>query len=125
MQSLFTYGTLMQASLVATLIGRIPSNEPATLEGYQRYRIKDAPYPAIIPGTGEVVGCVYHGLTEDELSRLDSYEGSGYERENVIVGTQQDTAPTPCLTYVLAADCRHLLSDEPWHPEDWAPHSLD
>ena len=56
----FVYGTLMADEVLRLLIHRVPRSKPATLSGYQRYRVKGQVFPAIVPckTTSKVQGMV-------------------------------------------------------------------
>jgi Gamma-glutamyl cyclotransferase, AIG2-like len=45
----FVYGTLQVPRIVKALLKREPETKPAKLQGYARYRVKDALFPAIVP----------------------------------------------------------------------------
>lgn len=65
------------------------TTRPALLPGYRRYRVKHADYPAILPYAppeeSSVLGVIVTGLTEGDVLRLDSFEGSMYEKRAVKV----------------------------------------
>ncbi|KAH7318445.1 putative disease resistance protein Aig2 [Stachybotrys elegans] len=63
---------------------------PAILDGYCRHRVKYADYPAIIPEEGHTVRGIYAtGLTDANLSKLDFFEGSEYERKTVSIRLEE------------------------------------
>jgi gamma-glutamylcyclotransferase (GGCT)/AIG2-like uncharacterized protein YtfP len=55
MTSVFVYGTLLEDRRAQGLLGRLPHHRPAKLLGYARYRVRGAPFPAIIPESGSSV----------------------------------------------------------------------
>lgn len=55
MSRVFVYGTLLEDSIARKLLGRLPRHKPARLQGYARYRVKDASFPAIIPEASATV----------------------------------------------------------------------
>jgi hypothetical protein len=60
--------------------------QPAILHGYCRRRVEHADYPGITPDAGhEVRGTYVTDLTDANMYRLDSFEGSEYERKKVTV----------------------------------------
>lgn len=66
--------------------------QPAKLHGYQRHRVREADYPAIIaaspssqPDRTSVLGTLVSGLTDGDIRRLDTYEGEEYVRKEVSV----------------------------------------
>lgn len=81
----FVYGTLMADEVVQLLIHRVPRSKPAALSGYQRYRVKEQVFPAIIPcaPTSKVQGMVLLDLSDRELKILDVYESQEYFRQTV------------------------------------------
>lgn len=59
---------------------------PAILHGYCRRRVKYADYPGITPDEDhQVFGTYATGLTDDNMFRLDVFEGGQYKRETVKV----------------------------------------
>eukprot|EP00197_Chlamydomonas_leiostraca_P012842 CAMPEP_0202861696 /NCGR_PEP_ID=MMETSP1391-20130828/3011_1 /ASSEMBLY_ACC=CAM_ASM_000867 /TAXON_ID=1034604 /ORGANISM="Chlamydomonas leiostraca, Strain SAG 11-49" /LENGTH=156 /DNA_ID=CAMNT_0049541125 /DNA_START=141 /DNA_END=612 /DNA_ORIENTATION=+ len=81
----FVYGTLMAEEVLRSLLRRVPTNKPAVLAGYKRYRVRHASFPAILPAQPEdrVQGKVLLGLSKAELQRLDVYESGMYVRTRV------------------------------------------
>lgn len=60
--------------------------EPAILEGYCRRRVKYADYPGVTAEAGKSVrGTYVTGLTEGDMWRLDTFEGTEYIKETVKV----------------------------------------
>ncbi|KAI6712939.1 hypothetical protein JHW43_004498 [Diplocarpon mali] len=59
---------------------------PALLPSYCRHKVQHADYPGIIPDASrEVRGTYVTGLTEGDIWRLDRFEGSEYDRQDVVV----------------------------------------
>lgn len=97
----FFYGTLMAPPVLFRVIygsakpepwqEKMTTVRPAILESYQRHRVKDLQYPAIIPCQNATVrGSVCTGLTDGDIYRLDIFEGSQYERKKVQVRVLQN-----------------------------------
>lgn len=87
----FFYGTLMAEPVLYRVLFGTTNPDPYQREslrvrsglvrGYCRHRVKYADYPAIIPQEGESVrGTIVSGLISMHLKRLDTFEGSEYER---------------------------------------------
>ncbi|KAF2716535.1 hypothetical protein K431DRAFT_13249 [Polychaeton citri CBS 116435] len=97
--SAFFYGTLMATQVLHRVChgSTSPDNPvyathnlktyPAILHNHRRHRVKNCDYPAVIPATTEstVRGSYVTGLTENDIWRLDIFEGDQYAREKVKV----------------------------------------
>ena len=121
MTTLFAYGTLLFPDVLAAVVGRSLTAEPATLGGYVRRGVIGEIFPAMVEGErhDRVVGVLYVGLDDREWSRLDRFEGDLYERHRVRIGTRD------AFTYVLASAWRHRLGVEPWDPDAFARDHLE
>lgn len=114
---LFVYGSLLFEEVFQAVTGVSPPHTPAVLEGFARYRVRDATYPAIVPEAGaRTEGAVYEELDAEAMRALDRFEGDMYTREHVEVRRADGTTAT-VETYVFVASLRHLLTPEPWHPD--------
>ncbi|CAL3971988.1 unnamed protein product [Diplocarpon coronariae] len=97
----FFYGTLMAREVLNRVIYGVskplPSSpqytlslslkiSPALLPSYCRHKVQHADYPGIIPDASrEVRGTYVTGLTEGDIWRLDRFEGSEYDRQDVVI----------------------------------------
>jgi rSAM/selenodomain-associated transferase 1 len=114
----FVYGTLMDADLIARVIGRSIDASPATLADFRRSSLRERAYPGILPDDGhQVDGQLVHGLSTQELVHLDRYESDCYERWTVTVSTAE--GPALAHAYVLAPETRHLATGAPWDLAHW------
>ncbi len=119
MAALFCYGTLEIESVITRLIGRVPQKQPAILENFVRYLIKNSDFPAIIPSkNGEVVGTLYLSLTPKEIRILDEYEGNLYSRQQLWVTTDIGRLEHS-WAFVLKPQYQHHLSDQLWDVEKY------
>lgn len=88
----------------------------AVLQGYERKGVRNEVYPVAVPGAAEsqVRGIVYLAVSEEDLSRLDRFEGESYERrtEQVKVGKTVLAAEV----YVLKEEHYGVISPQEW---DW------
>lgn len=119
----FFYGTLMDRSVLAAVIGRSPPapRHPATLDGYRRVFRAGASYPVLVPSAGEAVsGVVVEGLGEGDARRLDAFEGCDYTRCEMPVRLARGkcVAAGVCMPRPSVA-----ASSLPWSPEVWPPAS--
>lgn len=122
---LFAYGTLMFADVWQRIdLGEFES-QPASLQGFSIYRIRDAVFPGILQTDdgSRVNGRVFRELDEETLFELDTYESELYERMEVDV-TLQDGTTLACQTYVIPASRREALSDQPWDAARFEQHEL-
>lgn len=98
---------------------------PAVLHNYRRHRVKHADYPAILPCKGaKVRGAYVTGLTNEDVWRLDIFEGSQYRRDivkaQILTKTGDDDGTgnvegdeVEAETYVWK-DSRKELEDREW-----------
>lgn len=116
----FFYGTLMDRTVLAAVLGRsLPpaASRPASLEGYRRVFRAGASYPVLVPAAGEVVaGIVVDKLGQGDRRRLEAFEGSDYVSREMPVrlGRGGHVAarvflPRPELPVTAV----------PWSPTDW------
>jgi len=118
---LFVYGSLLFDDVFRAVTGRAAPRAPAVLEGYARYCVRGATYPAIVPEAGaRTEGAVYAALDARAVRALDRFEGEMYVREQVEV-SRPDGAPWSVETYVFAEHLRDLLAPELWHPDEHGP----
>jgi hypothetical protein len=109
-KSMFFFGTLMDADILAIILGRTPpaaEREPAFLRGWRRVYVAGRTYPMLVdhPG-GRVEGLLVHGLSERDCTRLSYYEGWEYVTEPVTVrtlsGKTVETEMFTCSSGILA-----------------------
>lgn len=113
----FVYGTLMDDEIGGLMgLGRYGMAR-AALHGFCRKRVREEVYPGLIEDEdGVVAGLVYFDVADDDVSRLDSFEGEEYERIRVTV-LLESKSPLTCETYLFREEFRHRLMDEEWDPE--------
>jgi gamma-glutamylcyclotransferase (GGCT)/AIG2-like uncharacterized protein YtfP len=114
MQHLFAYGTLMCEDIMTAVV-RVPCRSaPATLTGYRRLCVRGEDYPALVPNEGgHVEGLVYYDIPELAWVRLNCFEGSMYEREQVHVEVDEGEKVS-AVTYVLLMCCIDQLEAREW-----------
>jgi gamma-glutamylcyclotransferase (GGCT)/AIG2-like uncharacterized protein YtfP len=86
----FFYGTLVAGSenaIAEAAHGKLTPAGGATVPG-RLFAIPDRGgwYPALVPGKGQVAGQLYDAKSDfddDDLARLDAYEGPAYRRQSV------------------------------------------
>jgi gamma-glutamylcyclotransferase (GGCT)/AIG2-like uncharacterized protein YtfP len=84
MKHLFAYGTLMCEEIMGEVSGCRLSSATGLLKGYRRLRVKDEPYPAIVPDAdSRIHGTLYRNVPAPAWERLDKFEGGMYARRQV------------------------------------------
>ena len=114
MKTLFFFGTLRHAPLLDLVLGRATAPVAASLPGYRVVWAEGESFPMMIEAPGEQAeGVVLAGLSDDDVARLDFYEGA-FAYRLVTVTAQTGAGPVEALVY--------MPHDAPWHPG--APWSL-
>lgn len=117
---MFFFGTLMDADVLATVLGHTADAlrmEPARLDGWRRSAIAGRTYPMLIPHpTGAVDGLLVHGLDERDRGRLDYYEGPEYRVGCLMVRTR-DGNEVMAESYLCAPGVAG--GREEWRLETW------
>lgn len=89
---LFVFGSLMDADVMAVVLGRDPSSlvwQAAALTGYRRQRAAGEVFPILVAADdapqAQVVGALLLGASAADLDRILFYEGPTYHLETVAV----------------------------------------
>ena len=115
---LFVYGTLLSHELMAAVAGPGRLNAtPARLDGYAVRPMGDNVVPFIVAAPGAFCsGVLWRDLTNEQLRRLDAYEGAfGYRLEHVSLAVGADTVGAQC--YMPPPGIVQGAGD--WSFEDW------
>jgi len=119
----FFYGTLMDANVLAAVVGRRISPtrmEAAVIEGYRRVYVAGAWYPMLVPAAGKrVEGCLVFGLGGDAAARIVRFEGRDYDRRAVTVSGAR-RGSTRALAFLARPGVRPSLRE--WDPASWRRH---
>lgn len=95
---------------------------PGVLHGYRRHVVRGEVYPALAPCAGVMVkGIVYSDLPESAWSRLDRFEGDGYDHVTVTVETS-DQGRTTAYAYVAKPEFIPQLEDADWDFDAFVRH---
>lgn len=121
----FFYGTLMDAEVRVAVMGTAAASlhvEPARLSGYQRFHMRGATYPVLIPSSESaeidvVDGVLALGITANQERCLVRFEGDAYRRAEVTVEGRRSGQVTARCFLPLTDD----LADEPrpWDLASW------
>ena len=118
---LFVYGTLQSAALCKAVSGgEVVSRTPATLPDYTVLPVAKNVVPLIRKAVGRAAtGLILDGITEDQLTRLNAYEGAfGYDLIDVTVDT--DDGPQSVQMYLPPDDI--AVGDGSWSLDHWVQH---
>ena len=122
---IFTYGSLMVASVMEAVTGGRFASCEATLRGYARFGLEGASYPGLISQENATTdGVLYLDVDPQALARLDAFEGSFYDRVRVAVETTQGDR-LEAEVYVVTPRHRHRLSTNAWHLDDFRRDHLE
>lgn len=122
MADLFFYGTLRHLPLLERVLGR-PASElnihRAFLPDHMVYGVKDQAFPMIVPETGNrAEGVLVPGFTQDDLDRLNFYEGGfDYDLSPQIV-TLENGSKAEAQVYFPEPGL--WTPDQPWSLQVWA-----
>jgi len=120
---LFAYGTLQFPAVFRVVAGRTLPGDPAVLDGYARFLVRGQRFPGIVPYAGaNTEGVLYRGVTDEDLARLDRFEGPLYERAALTVRSAGGARRAWC--YVVAPRQRQRLSELAWDPADFEANYL-
>jgi len=114
-KSAFFYGTLMHPKILRKVLRKRGTHLticPALLKDYTRHQVNYADYPGIVPyekgrklldrelepEESCVRGTLVIGFTPDDIAKLDTFEGSEYKREVVMVYPLEE--PTPLEKFI-------------------------
>ncbi|ODQ82209.1 hypothetical protein BABINDRAFT_158855 [Babjeviella inositovora NRRL Y-12698] len=77
----------------------------STLIGYTRRQVVGLKYPAVIADANDSVdGVVVSGLTAEDMTLLDAFEGDEYDRRSVTIGGED------CMVYYWIAGADRLAN---------------
>lgn len=111
---LFTYGTLMCDDIMFSVTGNHYSSIDGVLQGYQKYKVRDEVYPAMLAKKKEAAeGVIYKNLLDDDWNKLDIFEGHRFDRMVVQIDTK-DGSIIQAHTYILKSKFANILLDRKW-----------
>ena len=120
MVNLFTYGSLMFAPVWQTLVSGRYDYESAQLYGFARFAVRGEEYPVIKPvnKSASVSGVVYLHVDDNDIARLDDFEGEYYRGAKVQVTGNNGLVDAE--TYVLRRRFYSIASNQPWNEAQFA-----
>jgi gamma-glutamylcyclotransferase (GGCT)/AIG2-like uncharacterized protein YtfP len=121
----FVYGSLLFEEVWSRLVRGSYVRRAARLHGFTRRRVRGDVYPVIVKSHNAdwVDGMVYLNVTEEDIRRLDVFEGDFYDRQNhgVVVEASEKAV---AAVYVLKDDYDYMTDDVGWDPEWFAREGL-
>lgn len=119
MTTLFFYGTLRHRPLLESVLGRVFQDDECregVLRKHQARAIKGVDFPMICEMDGEAAGLLCQNLSEQEVARLNYYEGGfDYELRDVTI----DTAKGPSAAQVYFPIQSGWRDAGPWDLTRW------
>lgn len=116
--SVFTYGTLQFSEVMQAVTGLQLKSIPATLVGYQRYKIKERTFPGLIKKDGvKTDGMLFRDLDESTIERLDLFEDVMYQR--CFVDVQVNGKIEQAFVYVTQKEYEDCLLNQEWSLEEF------
>jgi gamma-glutamylcyclotransferase (GGCT)/AIG2-like uncharacterized protein YtfP len=117
MPHLFAYGSLQLPSVFAAVTGQQKIGQPAKIEGYARYRLRDLSYPGLVAESGAITeGLLYLDLDAGAWARLDRFEDVFYRRETLTV-TALGVGEVFAEAYVMPTGDWRLIDRQAWSLE--------
>ena len=124
-QHVFTYGSLMFARVWQRVVRGQHAQRAARLQGFERRAVRGRTYPAIVAcGGGTVDGRLYLDVDDDDLHRLDVFEGDEYERQTLTVRLLDGSAHGVTAQAYAWRDPSGLLIHD-WDSAWFERHALD
>ena len=123
MINLFVYGALMYDEVWGGIVSGDFENINARLSGYRRLAVSKEEYPGIVKGEGTVEGIIRFNIDEENLSRLDVFEGEYYERISELATDSQGNL-FEVNVYRIKDQFVELLSDTEWDVAEFEKSGL-
>ena len=117
MSHVFTYGSLMFETVWNLVAQGEYEKSDATLANYIRRAVINQEYPAVLPqiDPAGVDGILYFNVTDNDVLRLDEFEGQFYTRKQEQVMVKNNTLLS-AEVYVIKDHYRHIVSENEWDP---------
>ena len=123
--SLFIYGTLLDGQILASVLGHegasITSSE-AEAPFMRVMKVAHVDYPCLLEGQDDdvAIGALLDGLSDDDIAKLDQFEGENYQRKSIDVICDKQLVKTQAYMPVIT-----LETDGAWYFHLWAAEGRD
>ena len=113
--NLFTYGSLMYQPVWQRVVRGQYQSVAAILPGYKRRLVRGEEYPALVEGIQDerVQGVIYLGLSDQDVERLDQFEGDCYCRQQA-AALLEDGSTVETQFYLFRDEYKCLLTRDEW-----------
>lgn len=116
--NIFTYGTLMSEEIWNNVVMENYKFDKTKLSGFSKKKLKDREYPGLIKSEGSITdGVIYYDVAEEDVNRLDKFEGEEYERVKVIV--EKDSDAIEAFTYLYKNEFSENILRLEWSYDDF------
>ena len=123
MSALFVYGTLCFPEIIENLTGKTFHSKQAILKGYERKRVKNADYPAIVKNdNSEVKGILFLDVDDRSIQIINFYEGDDYRSEEMEINTSDGFVKAKVFVWNSDYD---ELEDTDWSLIEFLKKSLN
>ncbi|HYQ56067.1 MAG TPA: gamma-glutamylcyclotransferase family protein [Draconibacterium sp.] len=123
MTNVFVYGSLLFPEIAEGLCQQKLRSEDAVLNGFMRFALKGADYPAIIAQNNSTVkGKVLLSLNEKAIELLTFYEGDEYEPVPVKVETGSGIINAIAFVWIAGNE---FIENFDWDKEQFELESLE
>ena len=118
--SLFIYGTLLDDQVLASVLGHegahITSTE-AEAPFMRVMKVAHVDYPCLLEGQDDdvAIGALLQGLSDNDIAKLDQFEGENYQRKPVEVIADKQLVMSYAYQPVIT-----LETDGAWYFNIWA-----
>ena len=123
--SLFIYGTLLDAQILTSVLGHegadVTSTE-AEAPFMRVMKVANVDYPCLLDGQDDdvAIGALLNGLSDEDIAKLDQFEGENYQRKPLEVIAAQRLVKTQAYQPVIA-----LETEGAWLFNLWAEEGRD
>ena len=124
MKNIFVYGSLMYDEVWNKIVQGFHQKIEAEIVGYQRLKVKNADYPGLVKGEGIVQGLVWLNVSQDNIEKLDLFEGQFYQRVEGIA-TDMNNNQIVVDFYLIKDSYLSILEDFEWDQEEFQLNGLE
>jgi len=123
--NIFCYGSLMYPEVWNLVVEGDYQQQPGQIFGYRRKKIKNEEYPGLIAAKAEdtVEGLVYCNVSNDDLKRLDLFEGNQYIRVEVDCLLSHNSY-LKTHTYLINPQEQTIVDKEDWDKQHFEQNGL-